>query len=99
MTYNRNERLEIDWLDVVDDPNWRDESDTGKIPSEAYSRSVGYFFKEDNVAIWLSPSINHRKKNPHISPPVKDKTPFYQSEYHHFPLHLSISFPPSSSKT
>jgi len=62
MIYKRNERLEIDWLDVVDDPAWTDDSKETKIPPEAYCRSIGYFYKEDDIGIWLSPSINHRKK-------------------------------------
>ena len=64
MEYNfkRNDRIEIDWLDIVDDPEWSDDTPDMKIPSEAYSRSIGYFYKQSHLAIWLSASINHRKK-------------------------------------
>ncbi|MCK5017560.1 MAG: hypothetical protein KAS32_10875 [Candidatus Peribacteraceae bacterium] len=61
MKYKKNERLEVDWLDVVDDPAWMDESKETKIPPESYCRSMGYFYKQDDVGLWLSPSINHRK--------------------------------------
>ena len=63
MAYKKNDRLEIDWLDVVDENSWMDSNMHTHTPPEAYCRSIGYFYKESDIGIWISPSINHLKQD------------------------------------
>lgn len=54
MTRKLNDILEINWLDVVDDPQWRDPNDARQRPKEVDCLSVGYYLKETKDLIWIS---------------------------------------------
>jgi len=62
MEYKFNERLEVEWLDVVDDPDWVEFKEAGKIPAETYCRSIGYFLKQNDRFLWISPTIGRKRK-------------------------------------
>ena len=62
MPYKKNQRLEIEWLDVVDNSEWQSEEEACKVDSETYCKTIGYFLKETELFIWLSWSISARKR-------------------------------------
>ena len=57
-----NERIEIEWLDIVDDSSWVEYTDAVKVPTDVYCKSVGYFLKENDQFIWLSPTIGRNRR-------------------------------------
>ena len=63
MAYKFNERIEIEWLDVVEDPSWMTMEEATKVPTDVYCRAIGYFLKEDDNFIWISTTIGRRRKS------------------------------------
>jgi len=57
-----NDKLEIHWLDIVDDPRWLTYEEAMSVPIEVYCKSVGYFFHQDETFVWLSSTIGRKKK-------------------------------------
>lgn len=60
--YKLNERLEVLWLDVVEDSSWVSYEDACKVPSAVHCRTVGYFLKQDDIFIWISSTIGRNRK-------------------------------------
>ena len=56
-----NDRIEIHWTDVVEDPRWMTPEEAGQVPPESQCRTIGYFLKESEDAIWISSMIGPRK--------------------------------------
>ena len=60
--YKLNERLIINWLDVVHNSSWMSYEEAIKVPPEVYCKTIGHFLSQDETFIWLSSSIGRKRK-------------------------------------
>ena len=59
--YKKNTLIEVDWIDIVEDPSWVEE-DKIKRP-DCDCKSAGYFLKLDKELLYLSPTINKKERS------------------------------------
>ena len=62
MPYKKNQRLEIEWLDVHTNATWLSEAEARSVPPEVYCKTIGYFLQEDDTFIWLSSMVSTRQR-------------------------------------
>ncbi len=60
--YKLNERLEVLWLDVVEDSSWVEFEEACKVPTEVYCKTIGYYLADDELFIWISSTIGRKRK-------------------------------------
>ena len=60
--YKLNQRLEIEWLDVVQDPEWQTQETMGQEP-DCICFTAGYYYKHDKQYLWLSHTISGKDRD------------------------------------
>ena len=65
--YNKNQRLEVTWVDIVQDPEWLEEKSIDDEVCPTCS-TVGYFYKQTNDFLYLSSTISGSQRDITIIP-------------------------------
>lgn len=60
--FHLNSRLEILWVDTVEDPNWLSTQKAGERP-KADCKTLGYFLKTDKEFIYISGTVSNGERN------------------------------------
>ena len=55
--YKRNQKLEVFWLDTVQDPKWQTKESMEKEP-DALCTTIGYYYKHDKQYVYLSHTLS-----------------------------------------
>ena len=61
-TYKRNKRIEVFWLDTVQDPRWQSESEVNKEP-DALCCTLGYYHHHDKRFLYMSHTIASKERD------------------------------------
>ena len=60
--YKRNQRIEVYWLDTIQDPKWQSEHEMEKEP-DALCATIGYYYKHDKQFLYLSHTISGKDRD------------------------------------
>jgi hypothetical protein len=60
--YKKNQRLEVYWLDTVQDPKWQTKEGMEKEP-DALCLTIGYYYKHDKQYLYISHTISGRDRD------------------------------------
>ena len=60
--YKLNQRLEVYWLDTIQDPRWQSGEDMNKEP-DALCTTIGYYYKADKQYVYLSHTISGKDRD------------------------------------
>ena len=56
--YKKNQRLEIDWIDVIQNSNWMTEAEASQRP-KCDCQTIGYYLKHDKELLYISSTISN----------------------------------------
>ena len=59
--YGLNDRLEVYWIDAVDQSKWQSPEEAGKRPDDTDTLTLGYFLKKDDEFLYVSWSAGPKK--------------------------------------
>ena len=65
--YTKNQRIEVDWVDIVQDPEWLEEKSIDDEECPLCS-SVGYYYKHTKDFLYLSSTISGSQRDITIIP-------------------------------
>lgn len=60
--YKLNQRLEVCWLDTVQDPKWQTQEQMEKEP-DSLCVTLGYYYKHDKQYLYLSHTISGKDRD------------------------------------
>ena len=65
--YPKNKKIEVDWVDIIQDPEWLEES---KIDAEVcpLCHSLGYYYKHTKDFLYISSTISGSQRDVTIIP-------------------------------
>ena len=60
--YKTDQRIEVFWLDTVQDPKWQSKESMNKVP-DALCVTLGYFYKYDKEYLYMSHTISGKERD------------------------------------
>jgi len=60
--FEKDDSIEVFWIDIHHESSWLSEADAAKRPA-ADCRSLGYFLKKDDEALYLSSTVGLKDKD------------------------------------
>ena len=60
--FRKNQRIEIDWIDTVQDPSWKSEEKARQRP-DCDCITIGYYLKHDKELLYVSQTISGKQRD------------------------------------
>ena len=61
--YKKNQKIEVDWIDTVQNSAWMSETKAAERPDDADCQTIGYYYKHDREFLYLSHTISHKERD------------------------------------
>ena len=60
---NTNTRIEVLWLDTVEEPEWKENAHATDPPIDAMCKTIGYYTGRDKNFLYVSGTISNTARN------------------------------------